>query len=146
MRGARWRTVLLVAAGLIALELACRFGLLSPTNIVPPSQMAVALWADLTTGAILPDLAQTMICVAASVVIASLGGIALGVGLHRLIRLRRALNPILASYYAIQIFAFYPGLAVGMGLGDAPSIIVSVLNAIIGMMIASIDGMDRFPR
>lgn len=146
MRAAQWRTVLLVAAGLIALELACRLGILSASNIVPPSQMAVSLWSELISGAILPDLAQTMFCVAASVVIASLGGIALGVALHRLFRLRRALNPILASYYAIPIFAFYPGLAAVMGLGDAPIIIVSVLNAIIGMVIASIDGLDRFPR
>lgn len=145
MPAARWRTAVLVAAGLVALELACRFGLIAPTNVVPPSEMAAALWRDLRSGTILPEIARTLACVAASAVIAALGGIALGVALHRRARLRRALNPILASYYAIPIFAFYPGLAAVMGLGVAPIIITSVLGAIIGMMIASIDGLDRFP-
>jgi len=142
----RWRTILLVAAAVVALEAVCRLGLLSPTNIVPPSRMVVALWRDLRSGALYPDIVRTLTCVAASAVIASLGGIAVGVALHRMPHLRRALDPLLSSYYAIPIFAFYPGLAAVMGLGDAPIIITSVLNAIVGMVIASLDGMDRFPR
>jgi len=145
MRRVRWRTTFLVAAAIIALEAACRTGHLAPTNIVPPSQMVGTLFQDLRSGVLYPDIARTMVCIAASVLIASLGGIALGLALHRMPRLRRALDPLLASYYAIPIFAFYPGLAAVMGLGAAPIIITSVLNAIVGMVIASIDGMDRFP-
>lgn len=146
MIAARWRAWLLIAIAVAALELACRTGLVSPTDIVPPTRMAAVLWDQLVSGAILPGLAQTFFCVAASVVIAALGGIAIGVALHRWLRLRRALNPFLASYYAIPIFAFYPGLAAVMGLGDTPIIITSALNAIVGMVIATIDGLDRFPR
>jgi NitT/TauT family transport system permease protein len=146
VQAARWRMVYLIAGAAIALELACRLGLISPINMVPPSEMVMALGAEIVSGAILTEAARTLACVAASVVIASLGGIALGAALHRRLRLRRALNPILASYYAIPIFVFYPGLAAVMGLGVAPIIITSVLTAIVGMVIASIDGLDRFPR
>jgi NitT/TauT family transport system permease protein len=136
----------LIVGFVVALELACRCGLLSPINVVPPSEMVTTLWHELVSGALVPEATPTLLCVLVSVVLAAVGGVALGAALHRWTRLRVAVNPILSSYYAIPIFAFYPGLAAVMGLGLAPIIIVSVLNAIIGMVIATIDGLDRFPR
>jgi NitT/TauT family transport system permease protein len=140
------RQIVLVGGLLLGIEVICRLGLVQPTTLAPPSVMLAALVDEFASGRILPDLAQSLVCIVASTIIATIGGFGAGLALHAMPRARAAVRPILASYYSIPIFAFYPGLAAILGLGLAPIIITSVLNSIVGMIIATEDALDRFPK
>jgi NitT/TauT family transport system permease protein len=142
----RRNQIVLIGGILLAIEAACRLGFVHKTTLAPPSVMLMALADEFASGRILPDLTETLICIVASTVIATIGGFLVGLALHSFPRLRDAVRPILASYYSIPIFAFYPALAAMMGLGVAPIIIIAVLNAIVGMIISTEDALDRFPR
>ena len=61
-------------------------------------------------------------------------------------RLRRALDPFLASYYAVPFFAFYPVFIVLFGLGAVPIIAIGLLFGVVAMIIATLTGLDRMPR
>src|SRR5688572_5410977 len=96
----------------VALEIACRSGLIPRTTVLPPSDMAGALWDILRAGKYTADMAKT----AGNVLLAALSAIVLGATIAAALRgvpwLRRMLSPLFASYYAIPHFVFYPLLIV----------------------------------
>jgi NitT/TauT family transport system permease protein len=137
----------LVVGGLIgALELACRTGAISPRVMIPPSEMTWHLQALIARGQVTADLVETLGNVAIAFVLAVGGGLVLGAAIHRRPRLRRAIDPFLASYYAIPFFAFYPVLIVLFGIGRPPIVAIGVLFAMVAMIIATLDAFDRIPR
>ncbi|MGH7486451.1 MAG: ABC transporter permease, partial [bacterium] len=69
----------------------------------------------------------------------------LGVILHRLPRLRAAVEPLIASYYALPFFVFYPLAVVILGMNDAPIILMAALFAIVSMIASTLVGLDRVP-
>ena len=73
--------------------------------------------------------------------LAIVGGFALGVVLHRLPRLRRALDPFLATYYAVPTFVFYPVFIVMFGLNRWPLVAIGFLFAVVAMAINTLDGL-----
>ena len=77
--------------------------------------------AALTEPVTLYDFGLTLSSVAASVVIAAVAGIAAGIVLHALPRVRQACEPFIASYYALPLFALYPVLVVIFGVGPRRS-------------------------
>lgn len=136
----------LVAGAVLALELACRTGLISPRTMIPPSAMALALARLLASGEITQDLLKTLGNVLAAFVSAVAGGFAFGVMLHAAPPVRRAISPFLASYYAIPVFVFYPILIVLFGMSDLPIIVIGFLFAVVTMIINTLNGLDRIPR
>jgi NitT/TauT family transport system permease protein len=135
-----------IAALIGALEAACRFGLISHRTIIPPSEMASALAGLLASGAINADLERTLGVIAVVIVISVVLGFAAGVAIHALSRLRAALEPLLATYYAVPIFIFYPVLIALFGLSPIPIVLIGVATAIVAMIIATLNGLDRVPR
>ena len=73
-------------------------------------------------------------------------GFALGVVIHALPRVRQALDPFFATYYAVPIFIFYPVMIVIFGLSVMPIVLMGVATAIVAMIIATLNGLDRVPR
>ena len=137
---------LLLVGGLVALlELACRAGWILPTSVIPPSAMAAALWALLRSGAETADLVATLGRVAAAASVAAAGGLAAGLVLHAVPRLRAALEPVLASWYAIPTVMFYPVLIVLFGVGGGAIVAIAVLLAAVAMVSATLAGLDRVP-
>lgn len=136
----------LVAGLVLLLELACRTGLISPKTLTAPSRMVVALWEVLGSGEIDDDLEQTLLAVAIAILLAVMFGFASGVVLHALPRLRRALDPLLATYYAVPFFVFYPVMVAIFGLSHVPIVIVGFLFAVVVMLISTLNGLDRIPR
>ena len=57
-----------------------------------------------------------------------------------------ALDPFFATYYAVPIFIFYPIMVAIFGLSVIPILLMGVLNAIVAMVIATLNGLDRVPR
>jgi NitT/TauT family transport system permease protein len=141
-----WTRLGLVAAGIAALEVLCRTGTIKPLTLVPPSRMVVDLAGLLASGAITEDMGQTAIEVGGAFTIAILLGVLLGAAIQATPRLRRAIAPVLASWYAVPSFVFYPLLVALFGLSTAPLIAIGVLSATPAMMIATIGGLDRVPR
>jgi NitT/TauT family transport system permease protein len=135
-----------IAASIGALELACRAGFISHQTIIPPSEMAVALWTLLVSGSIVGDIERTLGMIGLVIVISIVLGFAAGVAIHALPRLREALDPFFATYYAVPIFIFYPVLIAIFGLSVMPIVLIGVATAIVAMIIATLNGLDRVPR
>ena len=61
-------------------------------------------------------------------------------------RLRRAVDPVLASYYAVPTFVFYPLLVAMLGLNMTPLVVLGVMSAMPAMIIGTLNGLDSLPR
>jgi NitT/TauT family transport system permease protein len=129
-----------------ALELACRTGLISHRTIIPPSEMAAALYSLLASGAINADIERTLGIILVVIALSIVLGFALGVVIHALPRVREALDPLFATYYAVPIFIFYPVLIAIFGLSPIPIILIGVATAAVAMIISTLNGLDRVPR
>ena len=127
------------------LEATCRLGWISHLVIIPPSEMVAAMVSLLGTEEVLASVAQTFSTVAIAFVAAVVLGFALGAAIHGLPRLRRAIDPLLASYYSVPFFVFYPLLVALFGLNELPLIAIGFLFALPAMLIATLLGLDRVP-
>lgn len=138
------RTGVLVAAVLL-LELLCRTGVVSPQAVLPPSAMISAMAEVIAAG----DATEPMISTFSTVGLAFVLAVALGIGggavVHALPRLRRAIDPVLASYYSVPTFVFYPLLVAMLGLNMTPLVVLGVLSATPAMIIATLAGLDGLP-
>ena len=144
-RVGRIRLIVIVAA-VLALELACRTGLIDRRIVVPPSEMATSLAGLLASGAITGDIVQTLGIITVAVALSVAFGFALGLLIHALPRVRAALDPLFATYYAVPIFIFYPVLVAIFGLSLIPILLIAIATAIVVMIIATLNGLDRVPR
>ena len=141
-----WLRLVVVVAAVGLLEFACRIGWIDHRVVIPPSEMAVALWKLLLSGEANREILRTFGIVALAVVIAVVLGFAIGLVVHALPRLRQALDPFFATYYAVPIFIFYPVMIALFGLSMIPILLMGVLTAIVAMIIATLNGLDRIPR
>jgi NitT/TauT family transport system permease protein len=137
--------IAVIAGSIGALEFACRIGLIDHRTIIPPSEMAQTLWALLASGAINPDIERTLGMIALVIALSIALGFALGLVIHALPRLREAIEPLFATYYAVPIFIFYPVLIAIFGLSVLPIVLIGVATAVVAMIIATLNGLDRVP-
>lgn len=135
----------IVAAFVAALEAACRLGLIDRLTIVPPSEMVVALIGVLQDRAQLVNIASSLLDIAAAVAMTIVIGFGLGVAIHALPRLRATLDPLLSSYYALPLFAFYPLFIVVFGIGNVPIVLMGFLTGLAAMILATLNGLDNIP-
>jgi NitT/TauT family transport system permease protein len=141
-----WIRLIVIVAAIGALEIACRTGLIDHRTVIPPSEMAVALFGILVSGDINSDIVRTLGVIIVAVALSVVFGFALGLLVHALPRVREALDPFFATYYAVPIFIFYPVLIAIFGLSLAPIVLIAVATAIVAMIIATLNGLDRVPR
>lgn len=141
-----WTRIAVVTAFIAALEILCRTHIIKPLVMIPPSEMATALWDLVQSGKIKDDIAQTSSTVAVAFAISVIVGLALGALIHALPRVRRAVDPLLASYYSIPFFVFYPLLIALFGLNTIPLIVIGFVFATAAMVISTLNGLDRVPR
>jgi NitT/TauT family transport system permease protein len=136
--------VIVAAVGL--LELACQAGFIDYRTVIPPSEMATSLVRILASGEINSDIVRTLGVVVIAVAISIVLGFALGLLIHAMPRLRQALDPLFATYYAVPIFIFYPVMVAIFGLSVIPIVLIGVATAAVAMIIATLNGLDRVPR
>src|ERR1700730_3253499 len=144
-RVGRIRLIVIMAA-IAALELACRTGLIDRRIVVPPSEMMTSLVSILASGDINSDIVRTLGVIAVAVALSVVLGFALGLLIHALPIVREALDPLFATYYAVPIFIFYPVLIAMFGLSLVPILLIGIATAIVAMIIATLNGLDRVPR
>jgi NitT/TauT family transport system permease protein len=135
-----------IAGVVLLVEALCRTGIIKPLTLVPPSQMVLDLMRILASGEINSDIAYTASTIATALVLSIVIGFLLGVAIHALPRVRRALDPLLASYYSIPSFIFYPLFVAIFGLNTVPLIILGMAFAVPAMMMSTMAGLDRVPR
>jgi len=143
----RRRAALLVRVGILGglvllLEALCRAGVIDPLTVIPPSEMAASMAAQLGSPEIIASMSQTFSTVVLAFVLAVASGTTLGAAVHALPRLRRAVDPLLASYYSVPTFIFYPLLVALLGLGAAPLVVLGVLSAAPAVVISTLAGLD----
>lgn len=144
---ARAWTVVLVALIVAILEFAPRLGLIDSFSLPPLSSMVTRAGLLLVDPEFLSgDLIISLTAVALSFVIASVGGVMIGLVLWRFPVARRMVEPWLATYYAIPTFALFPLLVVMLGVGLVPIVALATLLAIVAVITATMDGLDSTPR
>src|SRR4051794_31012979 len=146
MTRAGWIRLLLVVGALALLDAACRYGLISRHAVIPPTAMFQGAWQAIGADETRADILLTLQNVALSLVLSLIVGTAAGLLLHKATRLRRALDPMLASYYAVPTFVFYPLFIVLFGLNRWPLIAIGFLFAVVAVIINTLDGLARIPR
>lgn len=137
--------LLLLATMVLALEAACRGGLVDSFTMIPPSEAALALAELLSSGAGWVDVGRTVRIIAICLVVAIILGLLLGIALHLMPRSRRAAEPLLTSYYAVPIFVLYPTFIMLFGANDVPLVIIGALFAVIVMAVNTLTGLQRVP-
>jgi NitT/TauT family transport system permease protein len=132
-----------VLAGLVLLlEIGCRTGVVDPLTVIPPSDMVASMIEHVSSGELNESILQTFSTIALAFVLAVGLGTLVGVLLHRWSRLRAIADPLLASYYAVPTFIFYPLLVALLGLGKAPLVVLGVLSAAPAVVISTVAGLD----
>ena len=139
--------VAVVGGAIVILELLCRAGIVDRFTMIPPSEMLLALARVVGTEAwFWPDASYTLRNLAAAIALSVTGGFLIGLVVHAVPRLRRMLDPIFTSYYAVPTFVLYPLLIVFFGIGPASLIVLGALFGIVAMIVATVTAIDRIPR
>lgn len=146
MTRAGWIRLLLVAFLLALLEVACRLRWIDPIAVIAPSRMAVGAWRLMASGQYTGDILLTLSNVAIACSLAVVSGFAAGWLLYRLPRFRRAADPLLASYYSVPTFIFYPLFIVMFGLNRWPLVAIGFVFAVVAMALNTLQGFERVPR
>jgi len=141
-----WIRIAVIAIAIALLVASWRLGLIDHRVVIPPSEMADALVHLLISGQDNDQILRTFGIVVLAAVISAIGGFALGVIIHALPRVRQSLDPFFATYYAVPIFIFYPVMIVIFGLSAIPIVLMGVATAIVAMIIATLNGLDRVPQ
>ena len=134
-----------IGGGAAALEIACRAGWIDPVSVIPPSRMVAGASRLLASGKYNADILLTLENVGLALLLSIAFGFLGGVVLHRVPRLRRAIDPLLASYYAVPTFLFYPLFIVLFGLNRWPLVAIGFLFGVVAMMLNTLHGFERVP-
>ena len=135
-----------VLAGLVVvLEICCRTGIIDPLTVIPPSEMVASMVDHLGSGEFNESIVNTFSTIILAFALAVGLGTLAGALVHRSSRLRDVADPLLASYYSVPTFIFYPLLVALLGLGKAPLVVLGVLSAAPAVMISTLSGLDGVP-
>ena len=145
MRGVARARIAVIAGAVALLELLTRAGVIDRLTMIPPSAMAAHLRIMLLQGELDAPMAETFTNISIAFVLSVLIGIAGGLVIHARRRIRRLVDPLLASYYAVPFFVFYPLLITIFGLNRWPLIFIGFGFGAAAMVIATLNGLDRVP-
>jgi NitT/TauT family transport system permease protein len=136
----------IVALLVAAVEMLCRLHIIPVDVMIAPSQMAAELMKILVSGEYSTDIISSIANVLISTVLSVTLGFVAGLIIYSAPSLRAALEPLLASYYAVPTFIFYPVFISLFGVGSGAIVAIAVLLAIVSMITATLNGLDRIPR
>ncbi len=137
--------IVLGAFGL--LEALCRFRIITPFTMIPPSEMVVSLIRIARTQSwFAEDTLYSLRNLMVAVVIAVFGGYLAGLVVHALPRLRACLDPLFSSYYSVPTFILYPLFIVLFGIGPMSLIVMGSVFGVVAMISATLTALDRIPR
>jgi NitT/TauT family transport system permease protein len=132
----------ILALVIVLLELCCRAGFIDSLAVIPPSEMIASMIDQIRSGELNASIATTFSTIFIAFLLAVIFGTAIGALLHRWSRLRDVADPLLASYYSVPTFIFYPLLVALLGLGKAPLVVLGILSAAPAVVISTLSGLD----
>lgn len=138
--------LLVVAAAIALLEVACLAGFIDRITMQPPHEIARDFVRLLASGTMNGAMRKTLGNAALAFALALFVGVSFAALLHGLRALRATLDPLFATYYAVPVFAFYPFLIVVFGLGDLPQVLIGFMLAVVAVIVNTLNGLDRVPR
>jgi NitT/TauT family transport system permease protein len=144
--GAGWIRLTVIVILVVLLEFLCRTGIIDNLTMIPPSVIVVELVRMLAAGEMTEDILSTLSKVAAALFLAVTVGFTIGAMLSLTPRIRRVIDPLLATYYSIPIFVFYPFFVVVFGLNVLPQITIGFLLGVVAMIVNTLNGFDRVPQ
>lgn len=130
----------------VLIEILCRTGMIAATTLPAPTDMIAHALQVFHDGKYDRDISTSVIEIVASSVLSIVLGFLCGLALHAMPGARRTIEPVLSSYYAIPTFIFYPVFIVLFGVGKPPIIALAVALAIVAMVTATLNALDRLPR
>jgi len=142
----KWLRVLVVSLLIGLVELLCRFDVIPSAVMIAPSQMVEELARILVSGQFSADIWTSFSNVVISTLLSVVLGFVAGLIIYSMPSLRDVLEPLLASYYAVPTFVFYPVFITIFGVGAASIIAIAVLLAVVSMITATLNGLDRIPK
>lgn len=145
MRPATLGRLAVLAAGVAALEALCLTERIDRLTMQPPHRIVTDLVRLLGSGSLDAAIAKTLANTGAACAVAMAAGVAAAVVIHRWRRVREALEPVFATYYAIPVFAFYPLLIILFGLGDVPQIFIGAMLGLVAVIVNTLNGLDAVP-
>ena len=145
MKTATALRIALMATCLLAVEAACRLGYVSQLTMVPPTEMLRGLAAVAGMADMRAEVATTLSGIACAATFSVCAGFLLGCALRAWPRARVAVDPLLATYYSVPTFIFYPMFIVFFGMNRIPIVVIGFMFAFIAMMTSTMNGLDRVP-
>ena len=136
---------LVIISAILLLEFFCQTGFISPLQLTAPSKMVSTLYGLMHQESFWFQSRKTIKNIIIAIVLASLLGFVIGLLLFRFPRLRRACEPIIASYYALPFFVLYPLAIVIVGMNDFSIILMGFAYALVAMITNTLSGLDRVP-
>jgi len=134
--------IAVLAGSIVFLEICCRTGIVDPLIVIPPSEMVASMLEHVSSGELDESIVSTLTTILLAFVLAIGCGTLAGALIHRSSRLRDVVDPLLASYYSVPTFIFYPLLVALLGLGKAPLVVLGVLSAAPAVLISTLSGLD----
>ena len=135
----------LIVVFLLAVEAVCRLGYVSQLTMVPPSEMVVGLVGVLGMADMRAEVFTTLAGIVCAATLSVSAGFLLGCLLRAWPRARVAVDPLLATYYSVPTFIFYPMFIVFFGMNRIPIVVIGFMFAFIAMMTSTMNGLDRVP-
>ena len=131
-------TMLLIAAGLVAWQL---MHLAAPFALTSPAGTAVKAWSMLTSAGFWPHAAETGKAFLYALLLAILGGLAIGLGLGLNRTSAEVAEPILISVYSLPKVTLYPLILLVFGLGVPAKIAFGTLHGVIPIAIFAMNAV-----
>lgn len=131
-------TVLLIAAGLLAWEL---IHLVVPYALTSPASTAVKAWSMLNSAVFWPHAMETGKAFLYALLLAIVGGLAIGLGLGLNRTNSEVAEPILISVYSLPKVTLYPLILLVFGLGLPAKIAFGTLHGIIPIAIFAMNAV-----
>ncbi|QNQ10835.1 ABC transporter permease [Sphingomonas alpina] len=138
---------LLAPVALLALwQLACLSGLFPAQVLVPPSEVARALWSLAASGELERHIGESMFRLTAGFAIGAIAGLIFGatIALSRLAE--AALAPFFLALWQVPVIAFVPMLVIFLGIDEPFKIAIVALATFFPVALATFDGVRGVPK
>jgi NitT/TauT family transport system permease protein len=107
----------------------------------PPTDIAKAMWDQVSSGSIAHPLASSMIALSLGFLISVVAGIPIGIAMGRWGTVENVLDPYVSFLYALPHVAFVPLMVVWFGFGLKFRLVYIVLSAIFPVVINTMTGV-----
>lgn len=131
---------------LAAWQVACMSGLFPPQVLVPPSEVARALWLMAGSGELERHVGDSLYRLVTGFAIGALAGLAFGVSIALSRLAQAAFSPLFLTLWQVPVIAFVPTMVLFLGINEPFKIAVVAIAAFFPIALATFDGVRGVPK